>query len=450
VSPRPDPTPPAGHSLRLIEPLGAPADGTVRPPGSKSVTNRALLVAALASGTSELRGVLEAEDTAAMADCLGALGAGVEWDSASASVRVTGVDGVPARRGAGGGGTVELHARLSGTTARFILASCSLGSGRYCVDGLEPLRVRPMADLAVALRDLGLEVRIAAGDRLPITVWGGPASGGALEVSGAISSQFVSGLAMAGPCLRDGLELSVRGDLVSAPYLSMTSSVMNSFGAEVQRPAEGRLVIPPGGYRATDYAVEADASAASYFLAAAAVTGGRVRVEGVGASSVQGDVAFADVLGQMGCDVRWGPDWVEVAGPPPGTSLRGVSADLRHFSDTAPTLAAVAVFADGPTEITGVGFIRHKETDRIGAVVTELRRLGLEARATEDGLVVEPGVPTPAAVRTYDDHRMAMAFTIIGLVHPGVTIVDPGCVAKTYPGFFDQVDELRRRGAGGR
>jgi 3-phosphoshikimate 1-carboxyvinyltransferase len=249
---------------------------------------------------------------------------------------------------------------------------------------------------------------------------------------------------MAGACMAGGLELNVTDTLVSAPYLAMTAQVMRAFGAHVVGPDGSSLRVHPGGYTASRFTVEADASAASYFLAIAAVTGGRVMVEGVGESAVQGDIAFARVLGDMGCAVTWGPDWVELVGPPSGQMLSGVRADLADFSDTAPTLAAVAVFADSPTEITGVGFIRHKETDRIGSVVRELRRLGLTARETEDGLVVEPGVPSPAAVRTYDDHRMAMAFTVIGLVHPGVSIVDPSCVDKTFPQFFDVVESLRR------
>lgn len=437
----PDPGPPPDVELHAVEPLSRPPVATIRPPGSKSLTNRALVVAALADGRSELRGALAADDTAAMAECVAGLGAQVTWPTGSDVVQVDGVAGVPRP------GPVLLGARLSGTTARFVLAACALGPGPYTVDGDPPLRARPMGGSLEALADLGLRVEHTDG-RLPVTVSGGPVAGGQLEVRGDVSSQYLSGLAMAGACLPAGLVVDVDGPLVSMPYVELTVSVMRAFGADAGFEADtGRLTAHPGGYRGTTFTVEADASAASYFLAAAAVTGGTVRIEGVGASSTQGDVAFAGVLERMGADVQWGPDWIEVTGPGRG-GLRGISVDLADLSDTAPTLAAVAVFADTPTEVTGVGFIRGKETDRIAAVVTELRRLGLSATETPDGFVVEPGVPRPAAIRTYDDHRMAMAFTLVGLVVPGVRICDPRCVGKTYPRFFEDVELLRTPPAG--
>ena len=433
---RPDPQAPAGVEVRAIEPLEAPPDATIRPPGSKSLTNRALLIAALAEGRSLLRGALEADDTAAMVDCVRAVGAGVDWAPGSSDVTIDGVGGRLRP------GPLRLDARLSGTSARFALAACALGPGPYEVDGAPPLRARPMAGSVDALTDLGLEVATLEG-RLPVTVRGGPARGGQLTVRGDVSSQYLSGLAMAGACLADGLAITLDGPLVSAPYVAMTIEVMRAFGAEAGfDPVAGRVWAHPGGYRSTTFAIEADASAASYFLAAAAVRGGRVRVEGVGSSSTQGDAGFPAVLARMGAAVRSGSDWIEVTGPPPG-GLRGITVNLATMSDVAPTLAAVAVFADGPTEVTGVGFIRAKETDRIAAVVTELQRLGVGATATHDGFVVHPAAPRPAAVRTYDDHRMAMAFTVVGLAAPGVVIVDPGCVAKTYPGFFEDVARLR-------
>lgn len=446
MSQRPDPVAPPGAPLRVIEPLGHPVDATVVLPGSKSLTNRALVVASLAPGTSTLHGVLDADDTAAMIDCVEALGATVEGVG-DHTVTVGGVGGRPAA--GGGSGVTVLEARLSGTTARFMLAVCALGQGPFTVDGLPPLRARPMDAGIEALRHLGVTVDAsgAAGNQLPVTVSGGPVTGGVLRVDGSVSSQFLSGLAMAGVCMPDGLDLVVPGTLVSGPYVHMTAAVMTAFGASVE-VHDGGMTVGGGGYQPQSYVVEPDASAASYFLAAAAVCGGTVTIRGLGASSLQGDVGFAGVLRQMGASVSVGANHVELTRDP-GVPLRGITVDLSDLSDTAPTLAAVAVFADGPTEVTGVGFIRHKETDRIAAVVTELGRLGVRAEATGDGFIVYPGAITPAAVRTYDDHRMAMAFSVVGLGARGVTIVDPQCVAKTYPGFFGDLDRLRHRSHGG-
>jgi 3-phosphoshikimate 1-carboxyvinyltransferase len=232
---------------------------------------------------------------------------------------------------------------------------------------------------------------------------------------------------------------------VSVPYLDMTVAVVHAFGGRVERPDARTFVVegrgPGAGYApVARYEVEPDASAASYLFAAAAITGGWVRVEGLGTASLQGDVAFVDLLERMGAEVGRQPDAIEVRGT--GT-LRGIDADLADLSDTAQTLAAVAVFADGPTRIDGIGFIRGKETDRIGAVVTELRRCGIEAEELADGLVVHPGRPQPAVVQTYDDHRMAMSFALLGLRAPGIEIADPGCVAKTFPDYFDVLESLR-------
>jgi 3-phosphoshikimate 1-carboxyvinyltransferase len=250
-----------------------------------------------------------------------------------------------------------------------------------------------------------------------------------------VSSQFLSGLLLAAPLLPRGLRVRLTTDLVSAPYVDMTLAVMEAFGVDgtVDR-------VAPQRYRATTYAVEPDATAASYFLAAAALTGGRVRVPGLGASSVQGDLVFADVLREMGADVTMDDDGVEVRGT---GELHGVEVDMREISDTAQTLAAIAPFADTYTRITGIGFIRGKETDRVGNVVAELRRCGVDATEEDDGFVVEPGAPHGAVVRTYGDHRMAMSFAVMGLVVDGIEIDDPGCVAKTFPGFWESLETLR-------
>ena len=379
-------------------------------PGSKSLTNRALVCAALASGRSTVRGALVADDTAAMSDCLRGLGATVSWTGSSVEV-----DGVGGRVAVDG---VELDARLSGTTSRFVLPLLALGAGSKRLDGAEPLRRRPMGPVLGALRSLGASVD---GDALPVTVRG-PVRGGAVRVRADVSSQFVSGLLLAAPAMPDGLAVTLEGDLVAAPFVTMTVAVMREFGVEVDG-----LRVPPGRYTAREFDVEPDASAASYFWAAGALTGRDVRVRGLDGPSLQGDVRFRSVLSEMGA---------------PGP-LRGIDVDLGDMPDMAQTFAVVAACAEGPSRVRGVSVIRGHETDRIAAVVTELRRVGVGASETDDGFVVEPAPLRPASVRTYEDHRMAMSFGVLGLIEPGITVESPEVVAKTFPGFWEQLARLR-------
>ena len=413
-----------------MAPLERAPDAVIRPPGSKSITNRALLCAALAEGDSMLEGALFADDTRAMMRAAEALGARLDADEAGARIGVRGAGATVA--------SVPSHvdAGQSGTTSRFVLAALALGTAEHVVDGDPQLRARPQGPLVDALAALGVHVR-ALGEpgRLPLAVRG-PARGGAVAIPGDLSSQFVSGLLMAGPGMERGLEIELTSPLVSAPYVAMTRAVMAAFGVA----GEG-LAVPRGAYAPTRYAIEPDASAASYFLAAAAITGGRVAVEGLGGDSIQGDVAFAGILERMGARVERSPTRIVVSGT---GELRGVDVDMADISDTAQTLAAVAAFASGPTRVRGIGFIRAKETDRIAAIVAELTRAGVRAQAHDDGFSVEPGEPHGARFETYDDHRMAMSLALLGLRVPGVEIADPGCVAKTYPDFFADLDRLRR------
>ena len=408
--------------------------GSIRPPGSKSITNRALVCAALADGKSTLRGVLDSEDTRVMIDSLGRLGLGVEHDRDSHTATVTGCAGQPAASDA------DLYIANSGTTVRFLSALATLGQGRIRLDGTERMRERPIGDLLDALAQLGAHATSEQGNGCPpVVIQGNRLTGGTARVAGNISSQFLSALLMAAPCAQGPVELVVEGELVSKPYVEMTLAVMGSFGVEIDAANLQSFSIPaPQTYRGTDYAIEPDASAASYFFAAAAITGGEVTVEGLSRSSLQGDVAFCDCLEAMGCRVRWDADRITVAGAP----LRGIEVDMNAISDTVQTLAAVAVFAEGPTRVTGVGHIRHKETDRIGALVAELRKLGAEAEEEEDGLIIKPAALRPAEIETYDDHRMAMSLALVGLRQPGVVIRDPGCTGKTYPEFFRDLQEV--------
>ncbi len=416
----PDPLP--------IDPVTGPIDATVTLPGSKSITNRALVCAALADGPSALLGALAADDTEAMIDALRRLGAGV---------RVTGdaveVEPAAARTGA------SVDARQSGTTSRFLLPVLALDDVERVLDGDDQLRARPMGPSFDALRALGaVVVEQGAPGHLPVRVQG-PLRQGTVELSGDVSSQFLSGLLLAGPAVPGGIAVRLTTELISRPYVEMTVAVMDAFGAGATED-DGTWTVAPGGYRGTRYAVEPDASAASYAWAAALVTGGRVTVPGLHRRSLQGDVAFADVLEAMGAAVTWHDDAVTVAA---GPGLRGVDVDMAHISDTVPTLAVLAALAEDPTTIRGVGFIRGKESDRIAAPVAELQRCGIDAVATDDGMVIRPGPVRPATFDTYRDHRMAMAFALLGLAWPGMAVRDPGCVAKTFPGYWDLLDALR-------
>lgn len=420
--------------LLEIDPLMKPPDADIALPGSKSITNRALVAAALATGDSVLSNALIAEDTRAMADCLRALGVEVELDPWNSTIRVEGSGGRLVAK-------EPLWVRQSGTTARFVLPLAALADGTAVVDGDEQIRARPQGDLLDALMALGARHEtLGEVGHLPVAVQGGQLRGQRVSVAGDVSSQFISGLLLAAPVLPDGLVLELTGDVVSMPYIEMTMAVMRAFGAAVETD-DGRVFgVAPGGYQGRSFSIEPDASTASYFFAAAAISAGRVKVVGLGQDSLQGDLGFVNVLRDMGADVTCGTDHTEVRGT---GRLHGVDVSLKELSDTAPTLGAIAPFASGPVRAREIGFIRNKESDRIAAVVTELRRLGVRATDEGDGFLVEPGEPVPAVVHTYDDHRIAMAFTVLGLMVPGVQIANPHCVAKTFPGFYDTVDALR-------
>lgn len=413
-----------------LEPLTEPVDATVAIPGSKSITNRALIAAALAEGTSTLTGVLDADDTQAMLGAVAAVGAVVDFDGDTATIRGTG--------GQLASGPLTIDARLSGTTARFATPLAGRGVGPYTVDGAPEMRARPMGATADAMRSLGCSV---SGNELPLVI-SGPMGGGVLRLAADVSSQFASGMLLAAPGLDDGLVVELGGTVVSRPYLDMTCAVMRAFGADVLQPTPNRFEVPAQSrYAAAAYAIEPDASAASYFFAAAAVSGGRIRIEGLTRDALQGDVGFVDVLAQMGAEVTWLDNAIEVRGT---GELRGITVDMADISDTAQTLAAIAPFASSPTTVTGIDFIRNKETDRVAAVVAELNRLGIDAVEDADGFTITPGSPQPGVVQTYHDHRMAMSFALTGLMAPGVRIADPGCVAKTFPTFWQVLESLRR------
>lgn len=416
-----------------IVPVSKPICGTVRPPGSKSLTNRALLIAAMADGVSTLRGILHSRDTAVMIESLGRLGITVTPGEEPTTIHVAGQGGrIPA---AGG----ELYLENSGTSIRFLAALCTIGNGTFRLDGNERMRQRPIADLLDALNHLGADTHCETGtDCPPVIVTAKGLPGGSTVVETQRSSQFLSALLMVTPAANGPIEIKLSGPLVSEPYIDMTLGVMARFGVTVDTTIPGRYRTVPTPYRAGNYDIEPDASAASYFFAAAAITGGSVTVEGLSEYALQGDIHFVDVLERMGCRVERNANSVTVH----GGLLRGVDVDMNAISDTAQTLAAVAVFAEGPTTIRHVAHMRLKETDRVAAVVTELRRLGIRADEHPDGLTIHPGPVQPTLVHTYDDHRMAMSFALIGLKVPGIRIADPDCTAKTYPEYFADLEKL--------
>ena len=420
-----------------VRPFGGPINARIRPPGSKSFTNRALAVAALASGTSLLRGVLFSDDTEAMLGCLASLRIATVVDPKACTVAVTGCGGVPNVDG------VSLFVRQSGTTARFIVPLAALGHGAVVVDGHEQMRARPNGDLVEGLNQLGVRLEptlSAVAGGLPIRMHADGIPGGSVSVAGNVSSQYLSGLLLAAPCFANGLDVSVVGELVSQPYVDMTLATMRAFGATVETYGYQRFVVAPGGYNSCTYDIEPDASAASYFFGATAICGGRITVEGLGSGAIQGDVAFASILGRMGATVEQTATETTVI---VDAQLTGIEVDMADCSDTAQTLAVVAVYAEGPTTIRGIGFIRHKEIDRVSAVVGELRRCGVDAIQDPDGFTIKPSKPSPAVVETYNDHRMAMSFALLGLAAPGIAIAGPSCVGKTFPEFFSVLESIR-------
>lgn len=417
----------------VIHPVTQPIRGTIRPPGSKSLTNRALVVAALARGRSRLTGVLDSQDTRVMVESLARLGIRLSHDAATCEVEITGCNGRPPV------GQADLWLENSGTSMRFLTALCSLGHGPYRLDGNARMRERPIADLTSALAALGVNIRCEMKNSCPpVVVQGEGIRGGSVRVGGEISSQFLSALLMSVPASSGPVTIEVAGQLVSEPYVEMTIKVCEAFGVRIERVGAGAFQVRPQTYQARDYAIEPDASAASYFLAAAAVTGGEVTIPGLSKTALQGDVRFVDVLRQMGCVVDDAADRLIVR----GGALRGVDVDMNGISDTAQTLAAIAPFASGPTRIRNIGHIRHKETDRVAALATELRRIGQTVEEHADGLTIEPAPVRPATIETYDDHRMAMSFAVTGLAAPGITISNPACTAKTYPRFFEDLAAL--------
>jgi 3-phosphoshikimate 1-carboxyvinyltransferase len=425
-----------------LQPLLSPIDHTVTVPGSKSITNRALILAALAEGESTLKGVLTSEDTHVMQDSLQRLGFQVTIEEEGETVRVCGEGGrIPAH-------TADLFIGNSGTSVRFLTALVALGKGTYRLDGVPRMRERPQAALLDALADLRVSARSEIGNGCPplIVEAEGGLQGGRVTIDASASSQFLSALLMVAPYAQYDTTLEIRGSLRPF-YVDITRRMMMQWGVATRATNNAQFRISSGQrYDAqTPYCIEPDASSASYFFALAAITGGRVTIPNLSHEALQGDVRFAtEVLAEMGCTVTASENAITVQGPKKG-ELKGIERDMSAISDTSLTLAAIAPFANSPTTVTNIAHSRLQECDRIAAVCTELRRLGVEVEEFADGFRIQPTTTfqTPTTIQTYNDHRVAMSFALIGQCVSGITIENPACVAKTFPNYWQKLEEIR-------
>jgi len=419
-----------------LEPI-ARAAGTVKMPGSKSISNRVLLLAALAHGETRVENLLDSDDTGVMLNALELLGVRIERDSATV------------RGGSFPNKSADLHLGNAGTAFRPLTAVLALAGGEYRLSGSLRMHERPIGDLVDALRAFGARIDYLGKEGFPpLALHPGTIRRGApLRVRGDLSSQYLSALLMAAPLSGSETRIEVEGELISKPYVEITLNLMRRFGVEVERDGWKTFTVPARRYASPgQIRVEGDASSASYFLAAGAIGGGPVRVEGVGRSSIQGDIRFTEVLQKMGAKISWGEDWIEASAG--RGKLKPIDADLNHIPDAAMTAAVVALFAQGPSTIRNIASWRVKETDRIAAMATELRKLGAAVEAGADTLrVTPPPELRSAAIDTYDDHRMAMSFSLAAFGGIRVRINDPACVGKTFPEYFEALAGISRRPA---
>ncbi|KTD87502.1 3-phosphoshikimate 1-carboxyvinyltransferase [Paenibacillus etheri] len=418
-----------------ISPAKAVINGTITISGSKSLTNRALVIAALADGRSEIKGILRSDDSYWCIESLKKLGIPVVIEEETAVVE-----------GCGGNWpnpTGELYVGAAGTVARFLPAALAAGTGTWTMNGSKRLCERPLAPLLDALTTLGAQFEYKQAERcLPFTIETKGLQGGKATLPGSTSSQFISGLLLAAPYAKEPVTVYIDGEVVQRDYVEMTLAMMASFGVTPEASQDGQsITVPAGKYQGQMITLEPDVSTCCYFWAVAALTAGRVRIEGINASHTsQPDIEFLDVLELMGCTVLRGENFVEVQGVP--RMKGGFTVSMKKWSDQTLTMAAMAIFADGPITLKDASHIRHHECDRIAAICEEISKLGIRVEEFEDGLTVYPGQPIPALLNSHDDHRMAMALTLIGLKIENIQIIDPGCVSKTCPDYFDRLSAL--------
>ncbi|MGL4605810.1 MAG: 3-phosphoshikimate 1-carboxyvinyltransferase [Iodobacter sp.] len=418
----------------------ARVNGTVALPGSKSISNRTLLLAALARGTTEVKGLLAADDIHYMLEALKTLGIRWEQQGDSRDFIVQGAAGsFPVK-------SAELFLGNAGTAFRPLTAALALSQGHYTLSGVARMHERPIGDLVNALREAGAAIRCTAVEGYPpLAISPAPLTGHTIKVKGNVSSQFLTALLMALPLSGEAVTIEVTGELISKPYIDITLKLMAKFGVEVIQDGWSRFTIAAGQtYQSPGtIEVEGDASSASYFLAAGAIGGGKVRVTGMGSDSIQGDKRFAEALALMGAQITWGSHYIEAA-PPASGRLKGIDADMNHIPDAAMTLAVAALFAEGPTTLRNIASWRVKETDRLSAMACELRKVGATVIEGEDFITVTPPetLIANAAIDTYDDHRMAMCFSLVAVTGVAVRINDPQCTAKTFPTYFEELAKI--------
>lgn len=406
--------------------------GDIHIPGSKSLTQRALVAAALAQGDSFVGNALVAQDSLYLIEGLKALGAGIV--SADGGFFVSGTAGEILNNGQ------EIYLGNNGTALRFLAALVTLGSGKYVLTGGERLCERPVGALVGALQSMQVDIS-CLNNCPPVTVNAAGLTGGKIVLKDIESSQYVSALLLCAPYTKNGIDLSLQGEIVSAPYIDLTISVMRDFGAKVSKTGQHEYFVEAGKvYRGRDYFIEGDASGASYFFQAAAILKKTIRVYGLDIKSEQGDLRLLEVLKKLGCQADTGENWIEVS----CDNLRegDFTFDLNDMPDMVPTLAVLAAFRRGMTTITNVAHLRFKESNRLGALASELNRIGITAHETADGLVIRGGAPRPARIETYNDHRIAMSFAVAGLAVPGIKIADKKCVDKSFPGFWEELKKI--------
>lgn len=426
------------NSIYEVKPISSPINLDLEVPGSKSITNRALLLASLANGKSTLSGVLFSDDSRHFIGCLKDLGYELNVDENSRIISLNGCNGNIPKKNA------SVYVGSAGTAARFITASLALSQGEYIINASEQMKARPMKPLFDVLIKLGHEVTYLEKEGfLPCKIKGGTLKGGDVYINSECSSQFISALLMTACFYEDGLKIHIEGKAIRESYINITIAMMAQFGVKVIKENNNIYTVAPGQkYTANAYQIEPDVSSASYFYAMAALTGGTVLVENVFYSSLQGDIKLLEVLKKFGCTVTETYKGILLKGPEQGYD--GIEIDMNEFSDQTMTVAALAVFAKSKTVIKNVAHIRLQESNRILAIVTELKKMGIDCIETEDGLIIHPGKPQPSLVETYEDHRMAMAFSLIGLKSKGIKINNPSCTSKTFENYFDIFDSITK------